>query len=139
MMASHARERSCNDNISLESVPHRNAMQVTPPCVPFLGMHLTDLTFIDDGSKTYLSDGVINFERCRRVANSIGEIERLTEFNYQFEVVPAIREWLDNIDGAPDEISYQWSLMYEPKVNKQGSDSFQVRFGREGGGGWQRQ
>jgi son of sevenless-like protein len=44
--------------------------QVNPPCIPYLGLYLTDLTFIEDGNPKYVTvegNKLVNFVKCRGV------------------------------------------------------------------------
>eukprot|EP00008_Paramoeba_atlantica_P000975 CAMPEP_0201504996 /NCGR_PEP_ID=MMETSP0151_2-20130828/85518_1 /ASSEMBLY_ACC=CAM_ASM_000257 /TAXON_ID=200890 /ORGANISM="Paramoeba atlantica, Strain 621/1 / CCAP 1560/9" /LENGTH=133 /DNA_ID=CAMNT_0047898811 /DNA_START=1940 /DNA_END=2338 /DNA_ORIENTATION=- len=45
----------------------------TPPCVPYLGVVLSDLTFIDDGNKDY--DGeLLNLQKWRMISDVVGRL-----------------------------------------------------------------
>ncbi|KAK5661336.1 hypothetical protein OQA88_11231 [Cercophora sp. LCS_1] len=99
-----------------------------PPCLPFLGMFLTDLTFVDVGNPpTKTSDtglSVINFDKHMRTAKSISELQRF-QIPYRLTDVPDLQEWLwFNIDrlrdkekvGANAQAShYRKSLLLEPR------------------------
>ena len=45
--------------------------EVERPLVPYLGLWLTDLTFIDDGNPKVLEDGLFNFEKAEMVNSNI--------------------------------------------------------------------
>jgi hypothetical protein len=44
-------------------------VSVKPPCIPYIGLYLTDLTFIQDGCPKYLN-GKINFIKCSQVSGN---------------------------------------------------------------------
>jgi len=99
-----------------------------PPCLPFLGMFLTDLTFVDVGNPaTKTSDSglvVINFDKHMRTAKSIGELQRF-QIPYRLTDVPDLQEWLwTQIDRLRDKekvganaqaTHYRKSLLLEPR------------------------
>ncbi|TKA78471.1 hypothetical protein B0A49_03848 [Cryomyces minteri] len=75
-----------------------------PPAIPFLGMYLTDLTFIDAGnSETRQLPGregrstgvtIINFDKHARTARVVREIQRF-QAPYDLAAVPEMQAWLD--------------------------------------------
>ena len=89
---------------------------VNPPCIPYLGVYLTDLTFIEDGNKDNLPDGLnINFMKRQRLAEVIAEIQTYQNTPYCLEEVGFIRDYLLNAESLPEEQCYKLSLKREGK------------------------
>ncbi|KAI0244492.1 hypothetical protein L0F63_001103 [Massospora cicadina] len=84
----------------------------TTPCIPFLGIYLTDLTFADEGNPTYRTSSqgsapIINFSKCQRIARIIQEIQRFQVPYNLIEVVELQTQFnLLLIDQAQN---YNWS------------------------------
>ncbi|KAJ9142586.1 Ras GEF [Coniochaeta hoffmannii] len=100
-----------------------------PPCLPFLGMFLTDLTFVDIGNPaTKTNDNgmtLVNFDKHTRTAKIIGELQRF-QIPYRLTEVPDLQEWLqyqitrvrelEMQQGNSVQVSYyRKSLLLEPR------------------------
>lgn len=107
-----------------------------PPCLPFLGMYLTDLTFVDIGNpamkqmsmgnenQDQRSSGltVVNFDKHTRTAKIIGELQRF-QIPYRLSTVPDLQDWLsaqvskvrEDDQGKIQVTYYRKSLLLEPR------------------------
>lgn len=92
---------------------------VNPPCVPFLGVYLTDLTFIEDGNTNYLKSNnqLINFSKQTKTAEVIREIQQYQNQPYNLNPVKEISDYiLKCLDETVDEATlYDMSLILEPR------------------------
>ncbi|GJN75140.1 hypothetical protein PLIIFM63780_008688 [Purpureocillium lilacinum] len=107
-----------------------------PPCLPFLGMYLTDLTFVDIGNPAtkQMSLGtqseedstggltVVNFDKHSRTAKIIGELQRF-QIPYRLVEVSDMQDWLaaqvrrvrEGDQGNVQVTYYRKSLLLEPR------------------------
>ncbi|KAH7061400.1 ras guanine-nucleotide exchange protein Cdc25p [Macrophomina phaseolina] len=107
------------------------------PCIPFVGIYLTDLTFVDVGNQTTRQlpgDGgadsgisVINFDKHMRTAKIIGQLQRF-QVPYPLAPVPEMQEWMQSqiervrdSDQSNVQSYYRRSLLLEPRETKQNS------------------
>jgi len=89
---------------------------IDPPCIPYLGVYLTDLTFIEDGNKDYLEEhNLINFSKRQKVAKVIREIQQYQQSPYCLLPVPELQEWLENVEFWDENEMFERSLQLEPK------------------------
>jgi hypothetical protein len=107
-----------------------------PPCLPFVGTYLTDLTFIEAGNQQmrHLSGvasggngqgdsgmAVINFDKHQKTAKVIGELQRF-QIPYRLTPVPELQEWIEvevnrvrDSEEASLQEYYRRSLLLEPR------------------------
>jgi len=99
------------------------------PCLPYLGVFLSDLTFIEDGNRDRIAvptpDGgeaeLINFVKRRKVAEVIARIRDFQSTPYNFEAVGLIQEVVQThlVQAQTvwdDEALYAASLRAEPRA-----------------------
>jgi hypothetical protein len=100
------------------------------PCMPFLGIYLTDLTFVDAGNQTTRqlpgADGTdgkaaINFDKHTKTAKIIGQLQGF-QVPYKLQPVPEMMEWMEsqiqrvrNSEQANVQTFYRRSLLLEPR------------------------
>ncbi|EGG18190.1 RasGEF domain-containing protein [Cavenderia fasciculata] len=85
-----------------------------PPCLPFLGVYLTDLTFLEEGSPETLEGGLINMIKRTQLAAVIQEIQQFQQQPYSFTPVPIIRDFLLQVQGLQERALYKQSKLIEP-------------------------
>ncbi len=93
---------------------------INPPCVPFVGIYLQDLTFIEDGNSNFLKPPhhhLINFAKRTKTAAVIQEIQQYQMVSYSFRPVEQIQDFIwHNLQNSRDEDQlYKESLRLEPK------------------------
>ncbi len=101
-----------------------------PPCLPFVGTYLTDLTFVDVGNQPtrqlpadgdHIGMSVINFDKHMKTAKIIGELQRF-QIPYRLVEVPELQEWIGaqiqrvrRSDDTNVQNYYRRSLLLEPR------------------------
>lgn len=78
--------------------------------IPYLGVYLTDLTFIEDGNKDFVNDSLINFDKRRKISQVIMEIKQYQATPYCLAEIPALRDYLLNLDTFDENEAYSRSL-----------------------------
>lgn len=101
------------------AVLRQRLQNLIAPCIPFVGIYLTDLTFVDVGNQTTrqlpgqgttsVGEGaeghvknknggggleVINFDKHMRTAKIIGQLQRF-QIPHRLAPVPEMQEWMD--------------------------------------------
>ena len=91
-----------------------------PPCVPFVGVYQTDLTFIEDGNPDVYASGLINFKKCRLNSSVITEIRQYQQQPYNLKHAPVVADFLKhqmNNSQLSEKALYDLSLQAEPRAN----------------------
>eukprot|EP01090_Pellita_catalonica_P002711 TRINITY_DN12286_c0_g1_i1.p1 TRINITY_DN12286_c0_g1~~TRINITY_DN12286_c0_g1_i1.p1 ORF type:complete len:355 (+),score=31.60 TRINITY_DN12286_c0_g1_i1:201-1265(+) len=109
--------KSLEDLVSMEGSfkNYRQALKGSAePCIPYIGVYLTDLTFVEDGNADTI-DGLINFSKRRFVYKIIALIRRYQAKQHDFAIVPPIQAWLETAHTLDDNSLYTMSLQAEPR------------------------
>ena len=96
--------------------------EANPPCIPFLGVYLTDLTFIEDGIASIIKNtDLINFTKRTKTAEVIRDIQQYQNVPYTLNPVSDLQEWiLDRMRSAADvHEMYEQSLKIEPREREE--------------------
>ncbi|XP_077441830.1 ras-specific guanine nucleotide-releasing factor 2 isoform X2 [Vanacampus margaritifer] len=88
-----------------------------PPCVPYLGMYLTDLAFIEEGTPNFTEEGLVNFSKMRMICHIIREIRQFQQTPYRIEHQAKVTHFLlDKTQVMDEDALYALSLKLEPRV-----------------------
>ncbi|XP_023170102.2 guanine nucleotide-releasing factor 2 isoform X10 [Drosophila hydei] len=100
---------------------YRQALAETnPPCIPYIGLVLQDLTFVHVGNQDYVSKGVINFSKRWQQYNIIVNMKRFKKCTYPFRRNDRIIRFFDNFkDFMGEEEMWQISERIKPRGRRQ--------------------
>lgn len=98
---------------------YREALRTSqPPCIPFLGVFLTDLRFIQDGPPDNLpGTNLINFAKRSLIADTVRSVLGFQNLSYPYKSSAELQSFLnDKIMSAPNVHDlYELSVKVEPR------------------------
>lgn len=86
------------------------------PSIPYIGVYLRDLTFVEDGNETFLnSTKIVNYEKMRMLSTILNELTTLQTQNYNIQQDKSILQYLltDRVVYLTDDELRQESLLCE--------------------------
>jgi len=84
------------------------------PCMPYVGVFLMDLTFVEDGNPDYIGD-LINFSKRKLVHNALSKIDYFQSQPYNFKPVLEIQDVISSFASYDNKQLYDMSLACEPR------------------------
>ncbi|XP_020715438.1 guanine nucleotide-releasing factor 2 isoform X6 [Ceratitis capitata] len=96
---------------------YRTTLAATsPPCIPYIGLVLQDLTFVHVGNPDYLKEGVINFSKRWQQYHLIENMKRFKKCEYNFRRNERIIRFFDNFEyELGEEEMWQISESIKPR------------------------
>uniref|UniRef100_A0A182NVF5 CRK SH3-binding GNRP n=1 Tax=Anopheles dirus TaxID=7168 RepID=A0A182NVF5_9DIPT len=83
---------------------YRQALAETnPPCIPYIGLVLQDLTFVHIGNPDLLTDGSTNFSKRWQQYHIVVNMKRFRKGSYPFKKNERIIGFFDNFEYSLDE------------------------------------
>ena len=87
-----------------------------PPCIPYLGLILQDVTFVYLGNADELPDGKVNFVKRWQLFNILDTVRRFKLCSYEFEFNDQIAQLFAGMDNyLSEEDLYDKSLKLKPR------------------------
>ncbi|XP_025833248.1 guanine nucleotide-releasing factor 2-like, partial [Agrilus planipennis] len=99
---------------------YRQALAETqPPCIPYIGLVLQDLTFVHTGNCDLLPDGSINFSKRWQQFGIVENMKRFKKCTYNFKKNERIIDFFHNFDDfIGEDAMWQLSEMIKPRKGK---------------------
>lgn len=104
------------DSESAFKIYRETLAEAKPPCIPYLGLILTDITFIHLGNPQHLPDGKVNFLKRWQQYNLLDSVRRFKESTYTFPRNEKILDFFNEYEEHWDEDSlWDESLILRPR------------------------
>eukprot|EP01105_Mastigella_eilhardi_P009624 TRINITY_DN2264_c0_g1_i2.p1 TRINITY_DN2264_c0_g1~~TRINITY_DN2264_c0_g1_i2.p1 ORF type:complete len:832 (+),score=192.46 TRINITY_DN2264_c0_g1_i2:341-2497(+) len=92
------------------------------PCLPYIGVFLQDLTFIEEGNANVVADtpDMINWSKMGMTAGVIKSIKQFQQKTFSFTPVPIVQSFVTGINAVQmtEKQAYELSLELEPRAAK---------------------
>ncbi|KAL6072419.1 Ras guanine nucleotide exchange factor, variant 2 [Balamuthia mandrillaris] len=97
--------------------------EIGQPTLPYLGVYLRDLTFIEEGNNTISEDGLVNYEKIQLIGEVIREVQYFQAHSVYTDLVPATTpttvKYLKKLRGLKTDQLDEKSKECEPPRNPQ--------------------
>jgi hypothetical protein len=85
------------------------------PALPFVGVHLTDLTFLEDGNPDTVEGGLVNMKKRELVYQTIEQLQRYQVTPYTYPVLEPAATYATQLPSLHEDGLYEISLAVEPR------------------------
>nr|XP_015838148.1 PREDICTED: guanine nucleotide-releasing factor 2 isoform X5 [Tribolium castaneum] len=93
--------------------------ETQPPCIPYIGLVLQDLTFVHIGNSNLLPDGTINFSKRWQQYNIVENMKKFKKGIYTFKKQERIIQFFQNFDDfIGEDAMWQLSESIKPRGGK---------------------
>lgn len=92
--------------------------KVSPPCVPYFGMYLRDLTFLHHGNQDYGRRGMLNIHKMRQFGAILQNMIKLQEGTYNLLLVPEFCRFLMSVEYKTDDELFRDSQRLQPSQSR---------------------
>lgn len=92
-----------------------------PPCVPYLGVYLTDLTFLNEGNPDFLDPEktLINVQKMMKISRVVRNVTMFQQTPYCLAPVDFMKDFIMNTKPMGEQEQYNKSVELEPKMSRQ--------------------
>ena len=87
-----------------------------PPCIPYIGLYLKDLIFIEDGNPNEIN-GKINFTKRTKISNLLKEINSYQQVPFELIIIKELSDKLIESERVSEDVLNLLSYKREPKEN----------------------
>jgi len=88
------------------------------PCIPYLGIFLTDIIGVEEGNPDYIDGDLINFGKQKLITEIISNVLRFQQTPYCLSTVNEIQEYLKNLPWWEDEEAEKRSEQLEARCEE---------------------
>jgi son of sevenless-like protein len=88
--------------------------RVKDPCVPYIGVYLRDLTFIEEGNPNVYENGLVNFDKLHLNGLQIIDVHKHQEAIYDIKPHPVIQQYLTNMKTKSEDEIFAMLDVLEP-------------------------
>lgn len=109
---------SHQENYKVYRVKLRQSLQSSAPVLPYLGLVLQDLTFLDEGNSDKTPAGLLNvfkMYKIRQILDPVLQMQKQLSSYLSFESKPDLLAYCRNLPTVSVEEAYRLSLRVEPR------------------------
>lgn len=78
----------------------RKRIALEKPCIPYLGVYLTDLIFIEEGNPTFLDRVFVNYHKWELIFRTIQEIEYISKSKFSFLPNEELQSMIQKLESS---------------------------------------
>ncbi|XP_077534322.1 rap guanine nucleotide exchange factor 1-like isoform X2 [Haemaphysalis longicornis] len=103
---------------------YRQALaETTPPCIPYIGLILQDLTFVHVGNTDYISDSIVNFTKCWQQFHILEPMRCFKKKPFSFKRNEQIIDFFNNFeDYLSEDAMWEISENIKPRAGQKKKD-----------------